>query len=306
MDQPQPIEKRFLFHANAVAFAAHIRRPRDFQIKAVASSCLPVTGGLAEASGGKQNFQKIISFTALRAVSVGDYSDTRRAVDFTKGNFGDNELSTQTFVDARVSGLRIIGARDPDTTGGFAKPVTFMAKDLHARLESSSDRRTQVAFRGLDAEFGGISVDGNELIVTTVTELCNHHETYDKLVQAYHEDGDFRKKYGGLIYSTGQEKTGIGAILSKSSIPGAGGIIVGTVVSNLRWAAQPAVGAEIAGNRLTIPGIGSIFFGELLVEHGSRRLTLLRLQLGSATGGDGSACDVQSNGQGWPPRPSGN
>jgi hypothetical protein len=302
MDHPHSIEKRFLFHANAVAFAAHIRRPKDFQIKAVASSCLPVTGGLAEASVSKQSFQDIISFDSASSSASGDFSDTRRAVDFTKGNFGDNELSTQTFVDARISGLRIIGARDPETTGGFAKPVTFMAKELHARLESTSDRRNPVAFRGLDAEFQGISIDGNELIVSTAPEVCTHYETYDKLVQAYHEDGDFRKKYGGLFYGTGHEKSGIGAILSKSAIPGAGGTIAGTVVTNLRWAAQPAVGAEIAGNSLAIPGIGTVFFGEVIYEHGSRRLTLLRFQLGSPTGGDGAACDVQSNGQGWPPR----
>jgi hypothetical protein len=301
MDKPQLIEKRFIFHANAVAFGAHIRRPKDFQIKAVASSSLPVTGGLAEASASKQSFQDIISFESASTSALGDYADIRRAVDFTKGNFGENELSTHTFVDARLSGLRIIGARDQVGATGFPKPVTFVAKELHARLESASDRRTPNAFRGLDADFQGISVDGNELIVTTAPEVCTHHETYDKLVTAYQEDGNFRKQYGELFYHTGHEKTGIGAILSKSIIPGAGGMIVGTIVTNLRWAGPPAVGSEIFGNRLFIPGIGNIFFGEIVYEHNSRRLTLLRFQLGSPTGGEGSACDVQSDGGSWPP-----
>jgi hypothetical protein len=143
-------------------------------------------------------------------------------------------------------------------------------------------------------------VDGNELIVTTAPEVCTHYETYDKLVKAYHEDGDFRKRYGGLFYPTGHEKTGIGSILSKPEI-GEGGTIGGTVVTNLRWAGTPAVGAEIRGNRLTVPGIGTIFFGEIVYQPNARGLTLLRFQLGSPTGGDGSACDARSSGDGIPP-----
>jgi len=298
----QPIEKRFIFHANAVALAARIRRPKDFQIKAVASSCLPVTGGSAEASVSKQSFQDLISFDNASTSASGDYADTRRAVDFTKGNFGENDLSTVTIADAQLTGFRIIGAREPTTAGGFPKPVTFMVKELHARLESASDRHNPVAFRGLDAIIQGVSVDGNELIVTTAPEVSTHYETYDKLVTAYQDDSNFRKQYGGLFYHTGHEKTGVGAMLSKSSIPGAGGTIVGTVVTSLKWAGPAAVGAEIAGNRLDVPGIGSIFFVEIIYEQNLRRLTLLRFQLGSPTGGDGSACEVQSNGQGWPPQ----
>jgi len=299
MDNTLPIEKRYIFNASAVAFAAHIRRPADHQFKAVASSALPVTGGLAEASSGPQSYQEVISFQSASTSVSGDYADTRRAVDFTKGNFGDNELSTQTFVDARLSGLRIIGARDQGGTG-FAKPVTFVAKELHARLESHSDRRGPNAFRGLEANFQGISVDGSELIVTTAPEVCTHYETYEKLVKAYHEDGDFRKRYGGLFYPTGHEKTGISSILSKPEI-GEGGMVAGTVVTNLRWAGAQPVGAEIRSNRLTVPGIGTIFFGEIVYQPNTRQLTLLRFQLGSPTGGEGSACNVGSNGGGMPP-----
>jgi hypothetical protein len=301
MDTPQPIENRFIFNANAVAFAAHIQRPTDYQFKAVASSCLPVTGGLAEAASGPQNFQELISFTSASTSAEGDYADTRRAVDFTHGNFGDNELSTHTFVDSRINGLKFAIPQDhPPSAAG--KIVTFIAEQLHARLESFSDRRNPNAFRGLEAEINGVSVDGHELIVTTAPEVCTQHETYEKLVSAYQEDSDFRKRYSGLFYHTGTEKTGVGAILSKPSIPNAHGLILGTVVTNMRWGQQPAPGAEIRGNRLLIEGIGSIYFGEILIDQSSRRLTLLRFQLGSPIGGAGSAAEVQSNGHTWPPK----
>jgi hypothetical protein len=301
MDTPQPIEKRFIFFGNAVAFAAHIRRPTDYQFKAVASSCLPVTGGLAEATSGPQSFQNIVSFKAASTSAQGDFADTRRAVDFTQGNFADNELSTQTFVDSRLSGLQIAVTQDhpPEAAG---KATIFAVDELHARLESSSDRRNPTAFRGLEATFQKVTVDGHELLVITAPEVSTQYETYDKLVQAYQEDGDFRKKFGSLFSPTGQEKTGMGALLSKPVIPNAGGLILGTIVTALRWASTPAPGTEIVANRLKIDGIGSIYFGEILFEHNARRLTLLRFQLGSPVGADGSAVEVHSDGQTWPPR----
>jgi len=300
MDNPQPIEKRFLFFGNAVAFAAHIRRPTDHQFKSVASSCLPVTGGLAEAISGPQRFDDLISFDSAATSASGDFADARRAVDFTHGNFGENELSTQTFVDTKLNGLKINVAQDhPPTAAG--KVLTFEVSELHARIESACDRRGPVAFRGLEAIFKGVALNGQELIVTTAPEVSSRYETYDKLVKAYETDGTFRKQFGSLFYPTGAEKTGVGALLSKHSIPNAGGLILGTVVTGLRWSGKPPEGTELIGNRLKIEGIGSIYFGEIAIEENLRRLTLLRFQLGSPTGGDGSACEVQSNGQTWPP-----
>jgi hypothetical protein len=296
MDAPESIEKRFIFFGNAVAFAAHIRRPTDHQFKAVASSCLPVTGGLAEATSGPQSYGDLISFTAASTSAQGDYADTRTAVDFTHGNFGDNELSTQTFVNSRLSGLKISVKQDA------GKATTFAVDQLYARIESSSDRVNPTAFRGLNATFQGVEVDGHELLVITAPEVCTQYETYDKLVQAYHQDSDFRKKYGALFYSTGDEKTGVSALLSTPHIPNEGGPILGTIVIELRWATTPAPGTEIIRNRLKIDGVGSIYFGEILFDHNSRRLTLLRFQLGSPVGADGSAVEVQSNGEPWPPK----
>jgi hypothetical protein len=304
MDSPEAIEKRFIFFGNAVAFAAHIRRPGDYQFKAVASSCLPVTGGLAVSTSGPQSFENIITFKSASTSALGDFADTRRAIDFTQGNFAENELSTQTFVDSRLSGLKIsVTQDDPQQAAG--KAAVFAVDELHARLESFSDRRSPTAFRGLEANFQGVTVDGHELLVITAPEICTQYETYDKLVHAYQEDGDFRKRFGSLFSPTGHEKTGVGALLSRHTIPNEGGLILGTIVTALRWASTPAPGTEIMGNRLKVDGIGSIYFGEILFEHNARRLTLLRFQLGSPTGADGSAVEVHSNGQTWPPKATG-
>jgi hypothetical protein len=79
-----------------------------------------------------------------------------------------------------------------------------------------------------------------------------------------------------------------------------GGIIHATIVKSLRWADKPYPGATIDGHTVKVPELGLLFFGELLITEGSRRLTLARFELGSLWGGSASAIDVDTNG-GWSP-----
>ena len=51
---------------------------------------------------------------------------------------------------------------------------------------------------------------------------------------------------------------------------------------------------------VVLPGFGRVFFGELLIAQYSRRLTMVRMALGSDAGGSASAGDVETNGS-WSP-----
>ena len=51
---------------------------------------------------------------------------------------------------------------------------------------------------------------------------------------------------------------------------------------------------------LEIPELGKIFFGEILVASHSRRLTMLRLDLGSPVGGLLAFSEVETNGTWYP------
>jgi hypothetical protein len=84
------------------------------------------------------------------------------------------------------------------------------------------------------------------------------------------------------------------------------GLIYGTIVTHMEWEGKGPDRATIQGNRLTIEGMGSVYFGEIIIEKNFRRLTLARFQLGSPYGGSMSACEVQSNGSWWPPQDVGN
>jgi hypothetical protein len=302
MDNNPPVEKRFIFKGAAVALAAHLRRPADQFVRAVASSCLPVTGGLAEAQAGAQNFHDFISFESASTRALGDYADTRRAADFTHGNHGQNELPTNTFVETSISGLKV----DAPPDAGIGRRV-FVAKQLHLRLESTSDRRNHIAFRSLDASFTGVSVDGVALNVHTATEVFSQNETKEKLVKRFEDDGDFRKRYANLFFPTGEPSRGLVAgLLAKHEIPNSKGTIFGTVVTGLEWQGKKPDKADVIGtNQLKIEGLGTVYFGEIFVDENFRRVTLLRFQLGSNGGGDMSVCDGQANGDTWPPSFSG-
>ncbi len=295
MSFAQTTEKRFFFHGNAIAFAAHIRRPDDFFIHTVARSCLPVTGGLAEANEKAQSFRDLISFESASSKATGDYKDSKAAVAFTNGNHGDNELPTSTIVESRLKGFKI---QIPQPAAGGASPAIRKLEidQLYLRVENTSDRSGPTAFHSLNAEITGASVDGHALSVVTDPELFCRHDTKQKLEHAFQQSADFHERHGHHFFSMGRDN-------DPRKLPQAHGIVLGTVVKSIKWVSAEAEGCKIIGNhQLKIAGIGSVYFGEVIIEEDFRRTTLLRFQLGSPNGGEGSACEAQSGGHWYPPR----
>jgi len=290
-------DKRFLFHGNAVAFAAHIRRPENFFIPTIARSCLPVTGGRAEATEQKKSFSDLISFESASSHATGDYADLEKAVSFTHGNHGDNDLPTSTVVETTVTGFKI-QIPQPAEKGAAPGVRQLEIGRLHVRMENTSKHGDPTAFHLLDVDIDGASVDGHAFRVVTNHKLFSEHETKQKLERAFAQSGDLHKNHGHHFFSFGEDD-------EPGKLPQANGVVLCTVVKGIEWANTPAKDCEIHGNRLKISGIGSIYFGELIIEEDFRRLTLLRFQLGSPYGGEGSVCEAQSNGNWWPPKKAG-
>lgn len=76
----------------------------------------------------------------------------------------------------------------------------------------------------------------------------------------------------------------------------ADGTIYATIARSIRWSGEPFPGATIENHVVTVPDFGKIFFGELLVTDRSQRLTMVRMELGSPTGGEVAVAEVDSNG----------
>lgn len=290
----QAVDRRFIFHGNAVALAAHIRGPGDFLVPAVASSCLPVTGGVAEAESAGRNFNDIISYDSASTTVKGDYVDGQGVAELARGKQAQSQLPAMTTAECRVTGLKIHSGSDE-----------FRADELELQAVSTANPERHTEFASLRTAFRGISVNGYRLKVETDTELFTKYETKEKLCRAYEQSGQFRKRYGKRFYPTGKSSNAgcLGWLFgAKNRIPEAGGVIVATLVPVLDWEPKPAPGTKIRGNKLIIDGLGSIYFGEVIIEEEFRRVTLIRFQLGSSNVGEGTVCEVQSDTHPWPPK----
>jgi hypothetical protein len=73
-----------------------------------------------------------------------------------------------------------------------------------------------------------------------------------------------------------------------------------TIVSDIQLigSERDKAGMSVDGNVITWKGFGRIILGEIHVKAHERRLTLVRLAMGSDAGGTGTAGDGQTNGQG--------
>jgi hypothetical protein len=139
----------------------------------------------------------------------------------------------------------------------------------HIDVELKSEHAPDAPFPQIkisdDAKIEGMFIDGLEVSVDIDTGDANQCERRADLA------GRFQNVRQGKEYS------------------------VVSVVTNIRIKDKPQ-DVVIAGNVVTWPGIGSITFGQLVVSDSSRRLTMVRLNLGSAVDGSGSAGEVHANG----------
>jgi hypothetical protein len=162
----------------------------------------------------------------------------------------------------------------------------------------------------LRAMYRGIEVDGEEIIPAIDFELCSA-STYD----------DFANRMLNR-YSTAEQfavkETELTEALVQRRAP-----FVGSIVTGLH-ARDKSLVPNGKGNKLFVPGIGTVRFGEFLVKPGRRRINLLRFTFGNlqmheqpmngramllnettTTGGGGSLTVGSGDGNGVPIWPHG-
>jgi hypothetical protein len=314
MPEEKPVEKRFLFNGSAVAFGGRIRRPDDLFLKAAGVSHLPVTGGFSEShvtgpDVSQYHYKEYLTFSEAYSRAHGDFSDPKKAAEFTHGNHGLNNIPAVTTVEARLHDLQIVAGED--LAAGTPKRVFFVQK-LHVSMQTtSSPSAGQSVIRSLSAKFEGLSLKTGSkadaapvgLNVSLATDIFADNETKSKLREKYAKDGDFRKKYASCFHPLGDDDKGfLSNLVGKHDIPHAEvGPIVCTFVTGLSWDAAVPEGVEILNNRVTIPGLGRLYFGEIVIDDKYQRVSLLRFELGSNVGGCATACEASHNGGHYPP-----
>jgi hypothetical protein len=277
------LRRRFVFRGNAAAIGGRIVRPTDLILDSIATSSLTVVGGRSRERAAAAKFGEWVSFGEANTFAEGLFDDVQGQIDFTNGAVAEEYLSTSTRVSADVVGLTV----------GNRPRLTI--KRLHAALNSKSPTGSgepPIAV-GADTLIEGVSVDGHALTIELNLPLFQQYDTLSKLMTAS-DDPRFVKESGDHFFMT---QTAPGdAAPPPARLRYCNGVTQATIVKSIKWTGDPIPNARIDQHSVYVPNFGRMFFGELLISDLSRRLTLLRLELGSELGGAVACAEVETNG----------
>jgi hypothetical protein len=272
---------RYVFHGQCSGLAAHIRRPQDSVLSVQACSSLPTVGGHCEYYEGPGTLGKWVAFDSAWSSCDGDYVDAAEGVATTTGDLDSDKAATEIRSAARVRRLVVLGRVH----------VAEAAIGIVARSVPGND---QPRIRLEGNVLNGVRIDNSRLEATLAEDFYCRNDTLDKLRDAY-RDGlpeEYQRMF--LPCVPGQEEV--------TGFPETDdGTVKCTLVQDLAWDGPPHPSAQIFGHVVVVPDFGAIYFGEMFVTAVSRRVTMVRFQLGSPDGGEVSAADGESNGGGFPP-----
>jgi hypothetical protein len=277
------LRRRFIFRGNAAAIGGRIVRPTDVIVDSTAGSSLTVAGGRSHATSGATRFGQFVSIGGAATSAEGLFDNVQQQIQLTLGNVSEDTLTMTTRVHADVKTL-IVGD----------KPKLNI-KRLHASLTGKSPAGSgePPISVGNDTVIEGAAIDKFALVITLATQTFRTYDTLSKLLTAA-DNAQFVKRYGAQLFMTAA--VGGAPAPPTGRLVAAGGTIYATIVRSIKWADRPFPGATIDQHVVTVPNLGKIFFGELLISDMSRRLTMVRLEIGSPIGGAIASAEVETNG----------
>jgi hypothetical protein len=274
--------RRFVFRGNAAAFGGRIVRPEDIVLEMPGASALPVTGGRSISKIGRTQFKEFVSFDSASTFAEGLFDDRQGAIALSNHLLQEDALTTSTRVQAEIRKL-VVGSKQRLT-------VERLAAELRAKSpEGSGEPRITLG----DVMVEGVVIDGFKLRVEIERGVFQRYDTHAKLLTAA-DDPDFVRRSGKHLFMTTNFE-GRPAPPSGRLVPGCE-TIYATIVRTIDWDGPPDPAAQIDHHSVVVKDFGRIFFGEILITSTSRRLTMMRLELGSDAGGTASAADVDING----------
>ena len=280
------LRRRFVFRGNAAAFGGRIVRPEDVVFEMPGASALPIVGGRSVSRIPRTQFKNFLSFESAYTFAEGLFDDRDQAIALTHGRVREDTLTTSTRVHAEIRGLAV----------GHDKRLT--ADRLAAELRSQSPTAAGEPPIPLgDVAIEGLAIDGFPLKIDLERSLFRRYDTHAKLLNAA-DQPEFVKKFGSHLFMSSQvdgwPAPGRGRVVPRRES------IYATVVKKISWQGRQNPAARIEDHSIVVKNFGRIFFGELYISSNSRRLIMMRLELGSDEGGSAGGPEVDVNGSWWP------
>ena len=140
------------------------------------------------------------------------------------------------------------------------------------------------------SHFVNLRIAGCLVEYDTYAGLLGELNTYDRLQERYQRNPKSLDQFGK---DACWDKLPKEARSDSKRVPEMKGIIPCSLFTNIRcasnvWTAQ--------ANAITIPQFGTIYLGEVLILRNSRRLTMLRVELGCPLAADTSSGTVEGDG----------
>jgi hypothetical protein len=273
-------KRRFMFHGDAVAIGGRLVRPTEVVLDPKCASALPVTGGRTSSRIKGRSFGRFIKFGSASTSAEGLVQNPRHAVAISRGLFEREDASTATHVRAEIRSLTV-GVR-PKLT------VKRIVAVLDARSAPVGEETSVKVHSHSSIE--GVAIGGHGLAIKLSASIFQRCDTCAKLL------AETAAPTPRIARDHARHLLGRVGGSARSGHSDEYIAVHGTIVKSIRWIGAPYPGATIEGHVVTVPDFGRIFFGEVAVARMSRRLTMMRLELGSPVGGDAAFGDVQDNG----------
>lgn len=203
---------------------------------------------------------------------------------------------------------RVSGSRVSDTLFCTTSDVRLSYVNLFGRLRVNQMRLSLTSTRHLDREedealfevqasYRGVVIDDEELIPELDVEMCSL-QTYDQFLQEATENA------AHIAEKLEQDEQTVREMATRRVPP----IIRGSIVADIRKSENSRLIHR--RNRVHVPGLGQVKFGELLLKQGRRRINLLRFDFGdhlqeTHTSEHGSMVMGSGEGNGMPIWPNG-
>jgi hypothetical protein len=202
-----------------------------------------------------------------------EFISFRKGFTHVSGSHQPDDDSNNTLVTATVEGLNLFDVVTADR--------------IVARLYSkhrAGDDEGHITMLG--SKFENLRIAGCPVEVKLNTDLFERLPTFEDAKKEFDKKGEFRK-IAEDPFQTGEPLKEIKPC----------GVILCSLVKEME---TDCPGVKRVGHSFFVPGFGKIFLGEVLIKCGQRTLTMVRLDLGSATKGTGSGPQGFANGQHYP------
>ncbi|QNI32954.1 hypothetical protein H7849_02910 [Alloacidobacterium dinghuense] len=286
-----PIQRNFLYHADANPIGGTINRPFNGFIPSQTSISLPIVGGFLERQRKGRKWKNIVS-----------YISESTHVSGAKKDGDEGPFTTQ--VTATIEGLNILEVITADKVVGqlsVAHPVDGGEPTISV----------------IGSQFDNLRISGTKITPVIRYDLFADHDSsgesdpkkqYPKKTwprqEKFLEKVTAQKKQAKDKYSEKYEGASLPGwirhhfhwIDSEQGLNGRD-YIQCSLIDQLPEMPEGFPGV-ICGNAIYIPGFGKVFFGEVIVHQKTFTVSMVRAQLGSPVGGAISAATVRSNGSG--------